>query len=345
MNRPNHASNSRAEQVRQRRQQKSGPGQSAVRRTGTSKTPALTRTYETNVPPVVVRGHSGSPVLQRTPVRRQRRQIAIPLRHSGAEVVVPGLPMLQFGTKWISGTLAVLFSILLLYMISASPFEVSQLEVQGLSRLAPADLETALRVNGESIFTIQPAELQKQVETTFPELKNVQVEVGLPASVTITAEEREPVILWRSSEQTYWSDNEGILFTPKGEQPAALLTVDVDGELPIVPLEAALPEDADLLTVQALTTQPQKIDLAALTSAQQLAPHIPEGAALAYSAENGLGWVDPQGWRVYVGMDAADLNEKMIVYEAILAKINPQEQHFTVISVAHLNAPFYRLEP
>ena len=344
MSREERTANTRAEQVRQRRQQESNNRQEA-RQGGRSKSQSSSRYYEVNMPPVVVRGNVGTPVLQRTATRqRQRRQIAIPLPHSGAEVVMPGMPVLQFGARWLSGALAILFGFLLMYMISAGTFEVSQPEIKGLQRLTPAEIENVLQLRGETIFSIEPAEIQLKLERSFPELKSIQVEVGLPATVTINVQERQPAILWHTADQVYWSDQEGVLFPPHGDEEV-LLTIKVEGSLPVQAIEAILAEETDEMNIQNIAARPQKIDSAALFAAQKMASHVPEGTTLTYNHENGLGWIDPNGCKVYVGMNASNLDEKLAVYQTILQKAQQKGLQPAVISVAQVNAPFYRLEP
>lgn len=345
MSRTEKPANTRAEQIRQRREHKSSDRQENVRRRGRSKAQSQSKHYEVNVPPVVVRGNVGTPMLQRTVTRkRQRRQVAIPLRGSGAEVVIPGLPVIQLSAKWISGALVILFSFLLLFMVSSSTFEVSQPEIQGLHRLTASDIEAALHLNGESIFTVNPEEIRQHLETSFPELKNIRVEIGLPASVSILAEERQPVIAWRTNDQTYWSDEEGVLFQPKGDEQE-LLTINIDGEMPFEAIEASLTAESNELAIQALAARPRKIDAAALSTAQKLAKEVEAGTALAYSQENGLGWVNASGCKVYVGMDTSNMDEKMSIYQAILQELDDRKLTPKMISVANVNAPFYRLEP
>lgn len=344
MSREDRTANTRAEQVRQRRQQDSSNRQEA-RQGGRSKTQDQSRYYEVNMPPVVVRGNVGTPVLQRTATRqRQRRQIAILLPHSGAEVVMPGLPMLQFGARWLSGALAILFSFLLMYLISAGTFEVSQPEIKGLQRLTTAEIESVLHLTGESIFSIKPAEIRQKLERSFPELKSIQVEVGLPAMVAISVQERQPDILWHTADQTYWSDQEGVLFPPHGDEEV-LLNIEVDGDLPVQAIEAILAEETDEMIIQNISTRPQKINSTALFAAQKLASHVAEGTVLTYNHENGLGWVDSYGCKVYVGMNTSDLDEKLAIYQAILQNAQQKGLQPAVISVAQVNAPFYRLEP
>jgi cell division septal protein FtsQ len=344
MSRTTKAANTRAEQIRQRRNHKSDSRQENVRRGGRNKTQMRSKYYEVSVPPVVVRGNVTTPMRQRTITRkRQRRQVAIPLRGSGAEIVIPGLPVIHFNARWISGALTIAFLVLLLFVVSSGTFEVTQAEITGMHRINADDVERVLNVSNESIFNINPNEIQQKLETAFPELKNIQVSVNLPAEIAITAEERQPVIAWHSGDTVYWSDEEGVLFDPRGEE-RDLLVINIDGEMPFEAIETSLTEETDVLAFEYLTANPRKVDRAALSTAQKLAREVEAGTALAYSQENGLGWINATGCEVFVGMNTINMQEKMVVYKAILEALNLAGLTPSKISVANVDAPFYRLE-
>ncbi len=224
MSRTTKAANTRAEQIRQRRNNSSTSRQENGRRGGRSKSQMQSKYYEVSVPPVVVRGNVGTPMRQKTVTRqRQRRQVAIPLRGSGAEIVIPGLPVIHFSARWISGALTAAFFVLMLFVVTSGTFEVTQAEISGMHRVDANDVEAVLNLSNELIFSINPAQIQRKLETAFPELKNIQVTVNLPAEVAITAEERKPVIAWHADDKVYWSDEEGVLFDPRGEERELLV--------------------------------------------------------------------------------------------------------------------------
>ena len=342
MNRTTNA-NTRAEQIRQRRNQKDS-GQENGRRGGRNKPQMQSKYYEVSVPPVVVRGNVGTPMRQNTVTqKRQRRQVAIPLRGSGAEIVIPGLPVIHFSARWISGALTAVFFVLLLFIATSDTFEVTQADITGIHRLNAGDVETLLNLSNESIFSINPKEIQHKLETNFPELKNIRVAVSLPAVVTITAEERQPSIAWHTSDKVYWSDEEGILFTPRGEE-GDLLVININGEMPFEAIEASLTEETSEMAFEMLTANPRKVDSKALATAQSLSREVEDGTALAYSQENGLGWINATGCEVFIGMETTNLQEKIIVYKAILNDLNLAGLTPSKISVANVDAPFYRLE-
>jgi hypothetical protein len=73
-----------------------------------------------------------------------------------------------------------------------------------------------------------------------------------------------------------------------------------------------------------------------------LAPQIPPGAPMIYDPGYGMGWQDPRGWSVFFGQDTQDIEMKKNVYQAITDLLSRQGIQPTLISVAYLDAPFYK---
>jgi hypothetical protein len=52
--------------------------------------------------------------------------------------------------------------------------------------------------------------------------------------------------------------------------------------------------------------------------------------------------VDPNGWQVYIGKDLNQFEAKMATYQAIISELESRGIRPTLVSVEHLDAPFYR---
>ncbi|TLN28347.1 FtsQ-type POTRA domain-containing protein, partial [bacterium] len=239
-------------------------------------------------------------------------------------------------------------------MLSGSMFEVSGLSMVGLQRLSATDVETALKLNGTAALDIHPDEVKAQVSALFPELTDVNVRVGLPAKVEISVRERQPIVAWQMPEQTVWVDAEGVIIPARGEV-GGLVTLQADGLPELVAqanAETASTADgettaADLLatmTTTKTTVAGSRMDLNLLAAALKLSTQVPEGASLAYTTNDGLGWADARGWRVYIGNDLNNLETKLSEYEAIVAQLTERGITPVMISVEHLSAPFFRTE-
>ena len=75
-----------------------------------------------------------------------------------------------------------------------------------------------------------------------------------------------------------------------------------------------------------------------------LKAQMPENSNLVYGTLNGLGWNDSRGWKVFFGVNLDDMQEKLIMYQAIVDQLTQKEIKPSVISVENIHAPFYRLE-
>ncbi|NMB67509.1 MAG: FtsQ-type POTRA domain-containing protein [Chloroflexi bacterium] len=334
--------NSRSNQVRQRRTQQAQARIEHVHKRVQS--PVKNQ-------PVVTRGASstrGARPVHQSARGNVRRQYYYNLDASGVEVRLPAVPMINPGWRLVSGMLAVAMLIGIFLLTSGSAFEVSSLQITGLQRLSPADVETALKLNGTSALDVDPAEVTAQVNALFPELADVKVSLGLPARVAISARERQPVVAWQMPDRTVWVDPEGVLIPARGEA-AILVTLQADGLPALIVPEAVETDEAVADTPAArpavfATGEGSRMDLNLLSAALKLSTQVPEGSPLAFSTANGLGWSDARGWKVFIGNDLTNLETKVSEYETIVQQLSERGITPVVISVEYTSAPFFRTE-
>ncbi|MBI3160696.1 MAG: FtsQ-type POTRA domain-containing protein [Chloroflexi bacterium] len=280
-------------------------------------------------PPMVSRrgvmAAPGAPTRSRREARR-RYNVVLPMS-GGAEMRLPAMPQVRFGWRLLSFALSLALGWALVTLWTAPQFHVAEAAVAGLERLSPAEVNTVLKLTGASIFTVQPSEVRARLQAAFPELTGIRVKVGFPARVVVTAAERAPLIAWEHEGIVVWIDAEGYAFLPRG-QAEGLVAVVAHG-VPD-PVAGQAEQSQQLLTPQLVR--------AILT----LAPSAPEGAALAFDPEHGLGWADPRGWQVYFGPRPEDMPARLAVYQAILKQLKALGVKPSLISVEYLHAPYYR---
>jgi hypothetical protein len=163
----------------------------------------------------------------------------------------------------------------------------------------------------------------------------ITVEVGLPANVIVSVNERIPVLAWLKDEGEVWVDAEGVTFPPRGD---AGPIQRVEGDLPVVaPQEIA--EDG-------ITPGP-RLDPQLVASILTVGAQAPKKANLVYDPEHGLGWEDKRGWQVYfgtTGIDPATMGMKLNLYATLVKRLAKRENKPVLISVEYVHAPFYRTE-
>lgn len=336
----------RAEDARQRRAQNSQQAERRVTRNVVQ--PTQRRTAQT--PPVTVRG--GSVPLHQKARGKVRRQYYYSLGTTGAEVRLPSVPIVRPGWRLLSGLLVLLFGAAFYFAYNLPALQVNAIEYEGLKRIKPADIEEVIDLQNLPIFMVDASKVAADLARFFPDLKDVKIQVNLPASIKITAVERKPVLGWSTEDQTVWVDADGFIFPARGKVKN-LLVIEADSQPPLVKTDEELlatPEEPGSIK-NAKEVTPAQEDLttqimepAMISAAQGLKKHVPDGTIIIYTAKDGLGWSDPAGWTVYIGQNLDNIEMKLIVYEAIVEKLNEEGITPAVISVENVHAPYYRLE-
>jgi cell division protein FtsQ len=301
------------------------------RRTRTPK-PSGRRQYHNAaaaVPPVLIRSERAVLPVRERKRPQTRRQMHVALNVPGAEVRLPAMPSIHLNWRWASGILTALLAALLLHLWTSPNYKVSDVEIIGLQRMSSMDVSTVIGLSGASIFSVDAQQITKDLQEAFPGLKNITVQVGLPARISVLVEERQPVLAWAHDGQSLWIDAEGLAFPAKGEGGPALA---VDSK--------EIPPD----TLPGKVRNTYQFDPKWIGVFEKFAGQIPEGAGLVYSAERGLGWNDPAGWQVFFGSDLSNLDTKFLVYQALLKNLQDQGITPALISVEYVHAPYYRTE-
>jgi hypothetical protein len=179
------------------------------------------------------------------------------------------------------------------------------------------------------------------------------VKLSLPAQVSIHVVERQPMIAWQLKDDLFWIDSEGYLIPARGEVNQ-MLTIQADA-LPSYRLIGK--EDASTENVirdkpkfkiymddLVFFSTPKQIDGNLLTAILQLNAWMPDESMLLYQEKRGIGWTDIRGWDVFVGSKLENINDKMLMYETIVRKLEEQGIQPSIVSVEFLHAPYYRLE-
>lgn len=289
-------------------------------------------------PAVTVRGSVGSPVAKRA-YSRPRRQFAFSVGNSGVEMLTPAIPVFKPGWRLFSAVLTVLFACILILITNLSDFRVQQPVLFGFERVTAADIENALMLSGEPIYAINPAEVATQLQTAFPELTGIEVKANFPGNLIISVSERQPVIAWEYGDAAYWIDAEGYVFSPRGEAAIPLTVVSEDAP----PLQQFTNEKDQALDEEAIA-HPDRVKTDMMQAAQKLSEQLGTGAVIVYSADQGLGWSDPRGWKVFIGSSYKNIDAKVKVYRTLVDKVLAQGAQPTLFNVEFLDAPYYRLE-
>jgi cell division protein FtsQ len=309
---------------------------------------------EFSLPPVLVRGGTADMAVRRSKPGLPKRRYDIALGVPGAELHLPSLPMVHMGWRALSGLLVVMMVACLFFLWKSPAFLVNTVEAEGLQRLTVGDLNAVMGILGNSVFSIDLQELEQALIRAFPELGNVRVSAGLPARISVSVTERQPVLAWFQDNREVWVDAEGVAFAPRGN-PGSLVRVEGHGSIPaaiagvFTPAAGSIPPGVVYVPIaiegsgEAGKAATLPVDL--VETILTLGSKIPPETQLVYDSQHGLGWEDPAGWEVYFGTQTSDMEQRLVVYQGVVQHLTNQGIQPTLVSVEYVHAPYYRMEP
>lgn len=353
---------SRAELLRQKRQQPSRVPvmPSKDPNANQPQTPVINPFGHSVVPPhqqpvkraSVVTTHStpySTPLRQSvsTPAKRKVYRVGA----NGVETRLPSLPALHFSWQWVSGFMTFALLVVVLLLVFLPVFKVNQIEVEGLQRVALADVQTVIQNNTGSIFTLDRQKIFKAVAISFPDLDDITLKIDMSGAVKMSVRERQPILAWVAGDYVRWIDDEGVVIPARGDG-GALLTIQSQNSTPMTKPDVVIRSAIDYANLALSRTEDpltpediiNNINPDVLKAAIDLSAQMPLGAALVYDGISGMGWQDPRGWKVYFGLSLDDLEFKQVEYQTIVDHLSEMGVSPTTISVEHVDSPYYRTE-
>ncbi len=349
----NQDTKTRADELRQRRVEQARPRMTtpAARPTRSSRAAApATEVPPAMARPVVVRNTTfGTPIHRQASTPNPRRQYYVALNAApGAELRLPALPVFRPGWRALSGALVFGLLVLVGSLLWSPFFMVDGLQIEGANRIDLGEIEAIADLENLSIVEVNAQTVRDEITEAFPDIEKVVVSVGLPNAVGITITERQPAIAWQQGEETLWIDGQGVVFPARGDA-GPLLTIQAKDAPPLV--APVVSPEAELATTEAengqaakTTVGPDKVDPALLLTVQKLVSLLPEGAQLAYSHSDGLGWQDTNGTYVFIGSSLDNFDAKFAMYQQIATEMSNRGIQPALISVEYLNTPYIKME-
>lgn len=314
-----------------------------------------------SIPPVMARDSfsntaswSGARVVDKSP-RRTKRRYDIALDSTGAEMRLPAIPQFHVGWRLASFIMTVFLGFVLYHLWNSPTYRVEVAELSGLQNLSYQEVDSVLDVNGKSIFEVNAGQMRQELVESFPEFSSVSVAVTFPSTVAITVTERVPVLVWQQDGRSKLVDAEGMTFPARdgialnsypivaaqGNPPALALPVPPDSSLEFLDLDVFAGENPLDLPVTGKAEPFLSVEM--VSAILKTAKGAPSGAVLIYDPAIGLGWKDQRGWDVYIG-DVEDIEMKLSVYDAILQHLKAADTRPSLINVAYVHSPYYRLQ-
>jgi len=266
----------------------------------------------------------------------------------------------RIGWRLLSFLLTAAFAYGLYFLWTAPNFRISSITISGLQHIPQQQVLEQLELSGNRIYLINTQEVQETLNRTYPELWNITIQLIMPNEVSIRLIERQPMIAWNFDELNLWIDAQGFLI-PARNLELDLLTINANA-LPTYQLSTSQydePISQDESNGNIIKDKPaikpefqhdlffafpKQITPNLLTAILQLNAWMPDEKELLYESTRGVGWKDARGWNVFIGSKLENINDKMLMYETIIRKLDEEGIKPAMVSVEFLHAPYYRLE-
>jgi hypothetical protein len=233
----------------------------------------------------------------------------------------------QFGLSWrmFSGLIVIVLGLVLALFFLTDFFYVRSVTVGGIRYLDESEVFRYADIAEMHIFWVDPERVRRSIVEASPVVADARVVVGWPPDmVRIVIEEREPALIWVQGGVIALVDLRGrvLRYPPDGEPLPDLIQVIADASISGPPgVEAPLPVDA-------------------VTGALQLRNLMGGVQTLRYHPSKGLGFREPGGWDVWLGV-GTDMPDKLLIYETLRDRLLAQGTTPVEINVAHPDAAYY----
>jgi cell division protein FtsQ len=242
----------------------------------------------------------------------------------------------------------------LLYATLTSPrYVVQQVRLEGGNALMEADVAALSAVQGQSIWNVEPSEVEARVAQS-PYVEQASAQVVLPATVLVRVRERQPAMRWQHNDTVYDVARDGRILAAAPNASLASPSASVAGTdvvtatAPISPTSSVAPVPRVISgnSVVVIDTTPDRVlepgsyvDPDALEVARRVALRAAELPAPLEQIrwEQNIGVVLQVGGRTVVVGNSERLDEKL----AILVKVLREQTPFTLLDLRP-SAPYLR---
>ncbi len=226
------------------------------------------------------------------------------------------------GARVISAILVICLILVLVLFFSSDAFYVRSIAVGGNQFLSAEEVFALTDIANLHIFWVDPDVVRESVMASTS-IADATVTLGWPPNVVeVLIVERQPAMIWIQEGVTYWIDLQGRVM-PFREARPELMQVIADADVNEGPLSDS-----------------GRVSVNIVNGALQLRDLLPGVNQLRYHPVYGLGFTDERGTDVWFGT-GANMSEKIIVYQAIVADLQRRGLIVTRISVANLDAPYF----
>lgn len=291
---------------------------------------------------------------RKTAAKRKRRNSQQRIRRP-----IAGVMAFVLNTRWISLAVLGVCAYTLFVIGGDDRFYLNYIPVEGATSLDINHVVAESGLAGRHIFAADPQEAADRLGQMGGVI-TASVTLHWPNDVSIILREKPPLATWQEGETSYWIDEDGGL-SPARTQTVGLLNIVSEvtndelratskKEVASDELRATSDEEEaageeqttnDEATTDAVDAQVAFVPRDVLEGALQLRALRPNIDKLYYRPSGGLSYQDGRGWRAYFGT-GQDMNQKLVVYETVVAQLMERGIRPEYISVSNQYKPYYR---
>jgi len=291
---------------------------------------------------------------RKTAAKRKRRNSQQRIRRP-----IAGVMAFVLNTRWISLAVLGVCAYTLFIIGGDDRFYLNYIPVEGATSLDINHVVAESGLAGRHIFAADPQEAADRLGQMGGVI-TASVTLHWPNDVSIILREKPPLATWQEGETSYWIDEDGGL-SPARTQTVGLLNIVSEvtndelratskKEVASDELRATSDEEEaageeqttnDEATTDAVDAQVAFVPRDVLEGALQLRALRPNIDKLYYRPSGGLSYQDGRGWRAYFGT-GQDMNQKLVVYETVVAQLMERGIRPEYISVSNQYKPYYR---
>ena len=273
---------------------------------------------------------------ERRAMRRARKRAQLATEMPAA--IPRDSPRLIFiSWRWLSGLLLVGLLVVLYLFMTRDEFYINQIAVgytDSAHFLTPDEVYGLTSLAKTHIFWAN-ADAVKQLLEANPQIASADVRIGWPPNmVQVTVTERQPALIWEQSGQRVWVDIRGRVMALRRDMHE-LVRVIVDK-----PSQAVHVGKCEWQGVDRVLGRSDCIDQDTVNGVLQFKALYPNVTEVIYDPVKGLGFHEGGNYTLWFG-NGIDIQTKMAVYNAIIAKLQASGIQPVEINVANPDAPYY----
>jgi hypothetical protein len=288
--------------------------------------------------------------LPKTAQKRRRRKTTEPVRFGLVTV-----KRFLFSSRWISLGLLMAAVFALKDIYQEPRFYLTYIPVEGSTAVSPEEIADASGLAGSHVFAADPALAAKNIGA-LPGIISSTVTLRWPNQVYIQVAEEAAVAIWSEGGVEYGVTQSGRLFPAVRANPTLVrIESEMKPKAPVASSNVTPAESSNQVAAgspgsdgglgrasepEALATSLAFIPPDILEGAVQLHSLRPNIERLYYQPTGGLSIEDERGWRGYFGT-GPHMNQKLAVYESIVADLLARGIYPGYISVSNQEKPYY----